>query len=156
GNPEASFASGKVIEATYDVPFLAHVPMEPVHYLADVRADRAELWGSTQVPGNCVARVAAATGLSRSQITLHMNRSGGGFGRRLMDDYAAEAAALSKQMQRPVKVVWTREDDIQHDFYRPAGSHRLRAVLTPSGGVAAYAHHVANTSRYAFAKNGQA
>jgi len=155
GNPEAAFAGARVIEATYELPFLAHVPMEPVHYLADVRADRAELWGSTQVPENVVGRVASITGLKPSQITLHMNRSGGGFGRRLMDDYAAEAAALSKQVERPVKVVWTREDDIQHDFYRPAGHHRLRAVLAPNGGVTAYAHHVANTSRYAFAKNGQ-
>jgi isoquinoline 1-oxidoreductase beta subunit len=155
GDPETMLAGAKVIEATYELPFLAHVPMEPVHYLADVRADGAELWGSTQAPGNCVGRVASITGLKPSQITLHMTRSGGGFGRRLMDDYAAEAAALSKQVQRPVKVVWTRDDDIQHDFYRPAGHHRLRAVLTPTGGVAAYAHHVANTSRYAFAKNGQ-
>jgi isoquinoline 1-oxidoreductase beta subunit len=156
GNPETAFAGAKTIEATYEFPFLAHVPMEPIHYLADVRSDRAELWGSTQVPGNVVRRVASVTGLTPAQITLHMNRSGGGFGRRLMDDYTAEAAVLSKQMQRPVKVVWTREDDIQHDFYRPAGQHRLRAVLTPSGEVSAYAHHVANTSRYAFAKNGQA
>lgn len=156
GTPEAAFAGAKIVEATYELPFLAHVPMEPVHYLADVRADRAELWGSTQVPENVVGRVASITGLKPSQITLHMNRSGGGFGRRLMDDYAAEAAALSKRMQQPVKVVWTREDDIQHDFYRPAGHHRLRAVLSPIGGVTAYGHHIASTSRYAFAKNGQA
>ena len=156
GDPEAAFAGARVIESVYELPFLAHVPMEPVHYLADVRADRADLWGSTQVPENVVGRVASVTGLKPSQITLHMSRSGGGFGRRLMDDYAAEAAALSKQAQRPVKVVWTREDDIRHDFYRPAGHHRMRAVLSPTGELTAYSHHVANTSRYAFAKNGQA
>ena len=72
-----------------------------------------------------------------------------------MDDYAAEAAFLSKEAQRPVKVVWTRDDDVQHDYYRPAGHHRLRAGLSASGEVTAWSHHLANTSRYAFAKNGR-
>jgi isoquinoline 1-oxidoreductase subunit beta len=146
-------SAAHTIDATYEVPFLAHVPMEPVHYLADVRADRAELWGSTQVPENVARRIAAATGLKPAAITVHLSRSGGGFGRRLMDDYAAEAAFLSKEAQRPVKVVWTRDDDIQHDYYRPAGHHRLRAGLSASGAVTAWSHHLANASRYAFAKN---
>src|SRR4029077_8526093 len=79
-------SSARTIEAVYEFPFLAHVPMEPVHYLADVRSDRAELWGSTQAPENVVARVAAITGLKPAAITVHLSRSGGGFGRRLMDD----------------------------------------------------------------------
>jgi isoquinoline 1-oxidoreductase beta subunit len=148
-------SSARTIDAVYEVPFLAHVPMEPVHYLADVRADRAEMWGSTQVPGNVAGRVAALTGLKPEAITVHLGRAGGGFGRRLMDDYAAEAAFLSKEAQRPVKVIWTRDDDVQHDYYRPAGHHRMRAGLSASGTVTAWSHHLANTSRYAFAKNGR-
>ena len=152
---QALASAARTVDATYEVPFLAHVPMEPVHYLADVRADRAELWGSTQVPENIAGRIAALTGLKPEAITVHLSRSGGGFGRRLMDDYAAEAAFLSEEAQRPVKVIWTREDDVQHDYYRPAGHHRMRAGLSSNGTVTAWSHHLANTSRYAFAKNGR-
>jgi len=156
GDADAALASAaRTVEAVYEFPFLAHVPMEPVHYLADVRSDRAELWGSTQAPENVVARVAAVTGLKPAAITVHLSRSGGGFGRRLMDDYAADAATLSKSVGHPVKVVWTREDDIQHDFYRPAGHHRMRAGLSAAGKVTAWTQHLANTSRYDFAHNGQ-
>jgi isoquinoline 1-oxidoreductase beta subunit len=156
GDVDAALAAAaRTIEAVYELPFLAHVPMEPVHYLADVRVDRAEVWGSTQVPENVASRVAAVTGLTAGAITVHLSRAGGGFGRRLMDDYAAEAATLSKSVGRPVKVVWTRDDDIQHDYYRPAGHHRIRAGLSADGKVTAWAQHLANTSRYDFAQNGQ-
>jgi isoquinoline 1-oxidoreductase subunit beta len=156
GDVAAALASSaRTIDAVYEIPFLAHVPMEPVHYLADVRADRADMWGSTQAPENVARRVAELTGLKPETITVHLGRSGGGFGRRLMDDYAAEAAFLSKEAQRPVKVIWTRDDDVQHDYYRPAGHHALRAGLSASGEVTAWSHHLANTSRYAFAKNGR-
>ncbi len=148
-------SAAKVVEAVYELPFLAHVPMEPMHYLADVRADRAEVWGSTQVPGNVARRVASIAGIKPSAVTVHMDRMGGGFGRRLADDYACEAAFLSKAAGCPVKVVWTREDDVQHDFYRPAGHHRIRAGLSSNGRVTAWAQHLANTSRYAFAQNGR-
>jgi isoquinoline 1-oxidoreductase beta subunit len=153
GDVAGAFSNAaRVLESTYEMPFLAHVPMEPVHYLADVRTDRAGLWGSTQDPDGVVAGVAAATGLSPKSITVHLSRSGGGFGRRLLVDYAIEAAFLSKVAGRPVKVVWTREDDIQHDFYRPAGHHRLRAALDATGRVTAWTQHLANTSRYDFAR----
>ena len=148
-------SASSTVAATYEFPYLAHASMEPLHYLADVRADRAELWGSTQVPGNCAARVAEITKLPRNAITVHLPRSGGGFGRRLMDDYAAEAAYLSFAVKRPVKVVWTREDDFRHDFYRPAGHQRLQAGLSADGKVVAWRQHIANTSRYDFAKNGR-
>src|SRR5205823_568161 len=118
----------------------------------DVRDDRAELWGSTQDPDEVAARVAKVTGLPRTSITVHLTRAGGGFGRRLMVDYAGEAAALSKAARRPVQVVWTRDDDIQHDYYRPAGHHRLRAALSTGGEIAAWTHHLANPSRYGFAR----
>ncbi len=156
GDADAALrSSSAIIDATYELPFLAHVPMEPGHYLADVRADRAELWGSTQVPENVADRAREITKLPASAITVHLSRSGGGFGRRLMDDYAAEAIYLSHSVKRPVKVVWTREDDVRHDFYRPAGRHRLQAALEPGGSVAAWRHQLVNTSRYEFAKNGQ-
>ena len=91
GDVAAALASSaRTIDAVYEIPFLAHVPMEPVHYLADVRSDRADMWGSTQAPENVAQRVAALTGLKPEAITVHLGRSGGGFGRRLMDDYAAE------------------------------------------------------------------
>jgi isoquinoline 1-oxidoreductase beta subunit len=147
-------AANRVVEAEYDLPFLAHAAMEPLHYLADVRADRAELWGSTQVPGGCAGRAARITGLPQSAITVHIPRSGGGFGRRLMDDYASEAVYLSHAVKRPVKVIWTRDDDFKHDFYRPAGRHKLQAAIA-NGAVTAWRHHIANTSRYDFAKNGR-
>lgn len=148
-------SSDRIVDATYELPFLAHVPMEPVHYLADVRGDRAELWGSTQDPEAVQQLVAKVTGIAPSRITVHLSRSGGGFGRRLMVDYAAEAAILSKAVGRPVKVMWTREDDVRHDYYRPAGHHRIRAGLSSSGAVTAWMQHLANSSRYAFAQNGQ-
>ncbi len=150
----ATRAASRVIDAEYVLPYLAHAAMEPLHYLADVRADRVELWGSTQVPDNVQARATRITGLPASAMTVHIPRAGGGFGRRLMDDYAAEAIYLSHAVKRPVKVVWTREDDFKHDFYRPAGRHRLRATIAGDA-VTGWRHHVANTSRYDYAKNGQ-
>jgi isoquinoline 1-oxidoreductase beta subunit len=144
-------SSAKTLDAVYEIPFLAHVPMEPVNYTADVRADRAEVWGPTQDPGDVQALVAQVTNLPRANVTVHMERSGGGFGRRLMVDYAAEAAFLSKAVGAPIKVVRTREDDVQHDYYRPSGLHRVRAGVDSSGTAIVWAQHLANTSRYAFA-----
>jgi isoquinoline 1-oxidoreductase beta subunit len=142
----------QTVEATYEVPLLAHVPMEPPTCLVDVRDERAEVWGSMQDPGDVADFVSRAAGIPRNKVAVHMLRSGGGFGRRLMSDFAAEAAHLSREMRAPVKVMWTREDDLQHDFYRPAGLHRLRAALDRSGKVTAWHQHLANTSRYAFAQ----
>jgi isoquinoline 1-oxidoreductase beta subunit len=155
GDVDAALRSAsRIVSAEYDLPFLAHAAMEPLHYLADVRADRAELWGSTQVPGSIAGRAASITGLPASAITVHIPRSGGGFGRRLMDDYAGEAIYLSHAVKRPVKVVWTRDDDFKHDFYRPAGRHRLDAAIA-DGRVTGWHHHIANTSRYGYAQNGR-
>jgi isoquinoline 1-oxidoreductase subunit beta len=142
----------KLVEAVYELPFLAHAPMEPVNCTADVRADRAEVWGPMQDPGGVQSIVAKVTGVARERVVVHMTRSGGGFGRRLMSDYAAEAAYLSKAAGKPVKVMWTREDDLQHDYYRPAGHHRIRASLDAQGRPTAWAQHLVNTSRYSFAQ----
>jgi isoquinoline 1-oxidoreductase beta subunit len=140
----------RVVEATYELPFLSHTPMEPMNCLADVRADRCEIWGPMQNPDDLRALVADVTGLSPASVTVHLTRSGGGFGRRLLSDYGAEAALLSKSVGAPVQVFRTREDELQHDYYRPAGMHRLRAGLQ-GGRLIAWDQHLANPSRYAFA-----
>jgi isoquinoline 1-oxidoreductase subunit beta len=144
-------SAARKLDVVYEIPFIAHIPMEPVNYTADVRADRAEVWGPTQDPGGVQDLVARAANVPRSNVTVHMERSGGGFGRRLMVDYAAEAAFLSKAVGAPIKVVRTREDDLQHDYYRPSGLHRVRAGVDSSGRPIGWAQHLANTSRYAFA-----
>jgi isoquinoline 1-oxidoreductase subunit beta len=153
GDVEAAIGSAtRTVDATYELPFLAHVPMEPVNCLAHVQADRIDVWGPMQDPGGVAARAAQSAGMDPKQVHVHLSRSGGGFGRRLMSDFAAEAAFLSKEMQAPVQVVWTREDDIQHDYYRPSGHHRMRAAIDAQGRVTGWWQHLANTSRYAFAR----
>ena len=138
------------LDAVYEVPFLYHATLEPMNCVADVRDDRCEIWAPTQVPGMCLALAAAATGLPRESITVHMLRAGGGFGRRLMADYAAEAAFVSKAVGSPVQVVFTREDDIRHGYYRPAGLYRLSAGIDAFGELIAWKEHVSTTSRHAF------
>jgi isoquinoline 1-oxidoreductase subunit beta len=147
--------AARVVEATYELPLLAHVPMEPINCLADVRPGRAEVWGPMQDPDGVRDLTARVTGIPITAITVHMTRAGGGFGRRLMSDYGAEAAYLSKAMGAPVQVLWTREEDLSQDFFRPCAVHRLRAGLDASGRVIAWDHHLANPSRYAYAENGQ-
>jgi isoquinoline 1-oxidoreductase beta subunit len=152
GNVQEAFASCKrVHEAVFEAPFLAHAPMEPQNYIADVQADKAELWGPTQVPGSCRQRAAEITGLPANKINVRMTRVGGGFGRRLMADYACEAIYLSKNLGKPVQVVWTREDDIQHDFYRPAGMFKIKAGLDENNKLVAWQLKATTTSRYTFA-----
>ena len=153
GDVDAAFATAaRTIEAVYELPFLAHVALEPPNCIADVRGDRCEVWAPTQDPGDVRAIVARTTGLPAERVTVHPIRCGGGFGRRLMVDYAGEAALLSQRAGAPIQVVWTREDDLSHDFYRPAGRHRLRAALDANGQVAAWAQQLANPSRYAYAR----
>jgi isoquinoline 1-oxidoreductase beta subunit len=145
--------AARTVDATYEVPLLAHAPMEPMNCLADVRADRAEIRGPMQDPGGVQELVAQVTGLNSKSVTVHMTRAGGGFGRRLMSDYSAEAAYLSKALGRPVQVVWTREEDFRQDFFRPCGVHRLRAGLDADGRITGWEHRLANPSRYAYAKS---
>ncbi len=153
GDVDAAFATAvRTVEAVYELPFLAHVALEPPNCIADVRSDRCEVWAPTQDPGDVRGIVARTTGLPAERVTVHPIRCGGGFGRRLMVDYAGEAALLSQRAGTPIQVVWTREDDLSHDFYRPAGRHRLRAALDANGHVTAWAQHLANPSRYAYAR----
>lgn len=147
---EAFAACKKVHSATFEAPFLAHAPLEPQNYIADVQADKAEVWGPTQVPGSVRQRAAEITGLAPNKISVRMTRTGGGFGRRLMADYACEAIYVSKAIGKPVQIVWTREDDLRHDFYRPAGMFILKAGLDENNQLVAWQLKATTTSRYAF------
>jgi len=138
-------AAGKV-EAEYELPFLAHAQMEPMNCLADVRKDSAEIWVPTQSPQWVQGAVAEVAGLSPEKVIVHTTLAGGGFGRRLMVDYAIEAAQISKAAGAPVKVVWNREDDMRHDYYRPASLHRLKAGYDGTGKLTSWVHRIAAPS----------
>ena len=150
GNIEAALAGARPIEAQYELPFLAHATMEPQNCTADVRADRCVVWAPTQFQtgdpmfaGGGARRVAMRiTGLPRESVTVHTTHLGGGFGRRLESDYVAEAVQLSKAIGAPVKVVWSREDDTQHDVYRPMSLHRLSGALDAAGNAVAWRHRI--------------
>jgi isoquinoline 1-oxidoreductase beta subunit len=134
--------AAKQLHATYDVPLLAHATMEPMNCTADVRPGAAELWAPTQAPTWAQGDVAKALGLEPEQVKVHVTFLGGGFGRRAMSDFAVEAALVSREAKEPVQVVWTREDDLRHDFYRPVGRNELRAGLDASGRLVAWHHRV--------------
>jgi isoquinoline 1-oxidoreductase beta subunit len=130
GNPEAAFArAAKVIERSYSCPFLAHNCMEPMNFFADVTADRAELIGPIQTPELMEKSAAARLGLPLDKVDIQMTRQGGGFGRRLYGHFLVEAAAISQKMKAPVKLVYTREDDMTFGNYRPAYHATYRAAL---------------------------
>jgi isoquinoline 1-oxidoreductase beta subunit len=148
GDPaQAMTDAATVIEAQYVVPFLAHATMEPPHCSIELRPDRARVVASTQNPAEISRMVSRLTGLPRLAIDIELPRSGGGFGRRLRNDFVAEAVLIAKQVDRPVKVIWSREDDLANDFYRPFGVHGMRAAVDASGHVVAWSHTVAGTPR---------
>jgi isoquinoline 1-oxidoreductase beta subunit len=124
-----------ILEAIYEIPFLAHAPMEPMTCVADVRADRAEIWAPTQDRQGALSTARRATGLPQDAITLHVPVIGGAFGRRLQADYVEEAARISVEVGAPVKVFWTRQDDIRHDYYHPASFTRESVQLEPLGRI---------------------
>ena len=126
-------ASGRVVEAVYEVPFLEHACMEPMNATAHVRKDSCEIWASTQNPGGTQQTGARLTGLPTQKVTVNTTFLGGGFGRRGEQDFITDAVETSKAVGGPVKVIWTREDDIQHGFYRPATYNVFKAALDDKG-----------------------
>lgn len=120
----------KVLDVTYEIPTLSHGQMEPLNFYANVQNGKVELFGPTQVPGSVRSEVSKQLGIAEENITISSPRQGGGFGRKLMTDNGVEAALISAAAQSPVQVQWTREDDMQNDFYRPAEMWRYRAALS--------------------------
>ncbi|WP_313918459.1 molybdopterin cofactor-binding domain-containing protein [Tahibacter sp.] len=139
-------AAKRTLQARYQVPFLAHATMEPPHALIKIEPDRALFIGSLQSPGGASTVIANLTGLARDKIEIRMTRAGGGFGRRLENDYVAEAVMIAKKAGRPIKLMWTRDDDLRHDFYRPYGLHQLSATLDRKNQLTGFAHLCAATS----------
>ncbi|HEU5170981.1 MAG TPA: molybdopterin cofactor-binding domain-containing protein [Gemmatimonadales bacterium] len=135
------------LDVVYETPLLAHAPMEPMNCTADVRPTRCEVWAPTQMPEYVRTAAEKITGLGAGAITVHFTRMGGAFGRRFYADYAAEAIAVSKAVGAPVQVVWSREDDLRHGFYRPAGYHLVRGGLDGGGRIAVWEHRLFNASR---------
>ena len=142
GDVDKSFASAtKTVEAYYEYPFAAHVPLEPMNTTAHWHDGVMEMWVPTQQPDRGLPLVAKVAGIPQEKIVMHQTRVGGGFGRRLVNDYTCEAAAIAQKFNAPVKLQWTREDDFGHDFYRPAGYHQFKGAIDKDGRLDAWQEH---------------
>jgi isoquinoline 1-oxidoreductase subunit beta len=139
-------ASARKVEAVYEMPFLAHTAMEPMNCTVHVRKDGCDVWVGTQVLSRAQATAAAVTGLPLDKVKVHNHLLGGGFGRRLDVDGITQAVAIARQVDYPVKVVWTREEDVQHDVYRPYYYDLLSAALDEKGMPVAFSHRIVGSS----------
>lgn len=143
--PKALARAKQRLEAVYEVPYLAHAPMEPLGCTALITADRCEVWASTQSPGRARTLAAEISGLPEDKVTLHTTLLGGGFGRRSQADFIADALHIARAMPgTPIKVVWTREDDIRGGYYRPMAYNELRGALDAGGWPIAWEHRIAS------------
>ena len=142
GDVDKSFAdAAKTVEAYYEYPFAAHVPLEPMNSTAHWHDGIMELWVPTQQPDRGLPLIGKVAGIPPEKVVMHQTRVGGGFGRRLVNDYACEAAAIALRVNAPVKLQWTREDDFAHDFYRPAGYHQFKGAIDKAGRLDAWREH---------------
>ena len=146
---QALQTAAKKIEAIYEVPYLAHACMEPMNCTAHVRKDGCDVWAPTQGQATAQHQIGRHTGLKPEAIKVHTTFLGGGFGRRAEYDFVVEAVQISKQLRVPVKVIWTREDDLRHDRYRPATYNRMTAAIDPQGTLSAWQHRIAGPSIFA-------
>ncbi|HMD10455.1 MAG TPA: xanthine dehydrogenase family protein molybdopterin-binding subunit [Candidatus Acidoferrum sp.] len=147
GDADSALAAApKKVEAIYELPFAAHVCMEPMNCTVHIQADRAEAWVPTQAPQWAQGVIAEAAKLPPEKVIVHTTLMGGGFGRRYQADFAMEAAQVAKTAGKPVMVLWTREDDMHHDFYRPASYHKCQGVVDAAGNLAAWKHFQTSTS----------
>lgn len=147
GDAVAAMRTGaRRIDAVYRQPMLAHATMEPINCTVEVKPDGVDIWVGTQVPGIAQAVAAQTAGVKPEQVRVHNHLLGGGFGRRLEVDFIAQAVAIAKQVRGPVKVVWTREEDVQHDMYRPPYLDRISAAIDARGMLVAWTHRVAGSS----------
>ncbi len=142
GDAKAALAAAdKTVEAAYSYPFISHASIEPQNCTAWYKDGAIEIWAPTQNPEAGQKIVTETLGIPKDKVTLHITRSGGGFGRRLIPDYIIEAAAIARHLTVPVKLTWTREDDLRHDHYRAGGFHFLRGGLDNQGKLTAWHNH---------------
>ena len=147
GDADAAISSStKKVDVVYEFPFAAHATMEPMNCAVHIRPDGAEAWVPTQAPQWAQDVIAGVSGLPRESVVVHTTLMGGGFGRRYMGDFVMEAAQVAKVTHKPVMVLLTREDDMQHDFYRPSSYHRLSGAVDANGNLAAWKHFQTSTS----------
>jgi isoquinoline 1-oxidoreductase beta subunit len=147
GEPDKVMAKAtRKLQAVYRVPYLAHAPMEPLNCTVDLQGDRCEVWVSTQSPTRTQATVAEITGLPKEAVAVHTTMLGGGFGRRSQVDFVTDAAHVAKAVGKPVKVIWTREDDIRGWYYRPVAYNELSGAVDAEGWPSVWIHRIASPS----------